>query len=165
MYFRHDFRDHPIYNCVSIASHGEDYSQPRSTSIFVLLCIVDQLANLLLQAQRKAFYSDELLDMMTGTEELKGYTQTNFWHKFALTMTATIQQIIEFSKLTPGFVDMSQDDQIMVLKGGETGRQQYGSLPHNATIMISSGSCLHCCENNWGRDCTELWGFLCSRGM
>jgi len=77
----------------------------------------DQLANLLLQAQRKAFYSDELLEMMTGTEELKGYTQTNFWHKFALTMTATIQQIIEFSKLTPGFTDMSQDDQIMVLKG------------------------------------------------
>ena len=99
--------------------------------VLYFLCIADQLANLLLQAQRKAFYSDELLDMMTGTEELKGYTQTNFWHKFALTMTATIQQIIEFSKLTPGFVDLSQDDQIMVLKGGETGRQQCGSLLHN----------------------------------
>lgn len=79
---------------------------------------IDQLANLLLQAQRKAFYSDELLDMMTSSEQLKGYTQDNFWHKFALTMTATIQQIIEFSKLTPGFTELSQDDQIMVLKGG-----------------------------------------------
>ena len=160
MYFRYDFRDHPIYNCVCIALHGEDYSQPRWTGIIVLLCIVDQLANLLLQAQRKAFYSDELLDMMTGTEELKGYTQTNFWHKFALTMTATIQQIIEFSKLTPGFVDLSQDDQIMVLKGGETGWQQCGPLSHNATNMTSSGSRLHCCENNWGRNCTKFWVFL-----
>ena len=27
-------------------------------------------------------------------------------------------------------------------------------------IMISSGSRLHCCENNWGRDCTEFWVFF-----
>ena len=116
-----------ISGTISFITACEVHYMLSWTSI-VLWCIVDQLANLLLQAQRKAVYSDELLDMMTGTEELKGYTQTNFWHKFALTMTATIQQIIEFSKLTPGFVDLSQDDQIMVLKGGETGWQQYGSL-------------------------------------
>ena len=119
-----------ISGTISFITACEVHYMLSWTSI-VLWCIVDQLANLLLQAQRKAVYSDELLDMMTGTEELKGYTQTNFWHKFALTMTATIQQIIEFSKLTPGFVDLSQDDQIMVLKGGETGGQQRGSLSHN----------------------------------
>lgn len=73
----------------------------------------------MLQAQRKAFYSDELLDMITSTEELRGLTQTNFWERFALRMTSIIQQIIEFAKLTPGFDNLSQDDQIMVLKGGK----------------------------------------------
>ncbi|XP_067938498.1 probable nuclear hormone receptor HR3 isoform X2 [Watersipora subatra] len=77
----------------------------------------DSLANLMLQAQRKAFYSDELLDMMTSREELRGLTQANFWEKVAAKMTSTIQQIIEFAKLTPGFDSLSQDDQIMVLKG------------------------------------------------
>ena len=85
-------------------------------NIFVL---ADSLANIMLQAQRKAFYSDELLDMITSREELHGLTQTNFWERFAARMTSTIQQIIEFAKLTPGFDSLSQDDQIMVLKGGE----------------------------------------------
>jgi len=73
----------------------------------------------MLQAQRKAFYSDDLLNMLTSTEELHGLTHTNFWEKFAAKMTGTIQQIIEFAKLTPGFNSLDQDDQIMVLKGGE----------------------------------------------
>ncbi|KAF6017378.1 Hr46 [Bugula neritina] len=77
----------------------------------------DTLANLMLQAQRKAFYSDDLLNMLTSTEELHGLTHTNFWEKFAAKMTGTIQQIIEFAKLTPGFNSLDQDDQIMVLKG------------------------------------------------
>ena len=86
---------------------------------WVTFLFVDSLANLMLQAQRKAFYSDELLDMMTSREELRGLTQANFWEKVAAKMTSTIQQIIEFAKLTPGFDSLSQDDQIMVLKGGK----------------------------------------------
>ena len=38
----------------------------------------------MLQAQRKAFYSDELLDMITSREELHGLTQTNFWERLEI---------------------------------------------------------------------------------
>jgi nuclear receptor subfamily 1 group F protein 4 len=34
-------------------------------------------------------------------------------------LTAVIQQIIEFAKMVPGFMKLSQDDQIVLLKAGE----------------------------------------------
>ena len=34
-------------------------------------------------------------------------------------MTLAVQQIIEFAKMIPGFMDLSQDDQIMLLKAGD----------------------------------------------
>ena len=34
-------------------------------------------------------------------------------------ITIAVQQIIEFAKMIPGFMDLSQDDQIMLLKAGE----------------------------------------------
>lgn len=33
-------------------------------------------------------------------------------------ITIAVQQIIEFAKMLPGFMDLSQDDQIMLLKAG-----------------------------------------------
>jgi len=87
----------------------------------------DSLANLLLQAQRKAYYNDELVDLLTSVEELRSLTQASFWQRFAEKMTTTIQQIIEFAKLTPGFTQLSQDDQIMILKGGKKMRLLYCS--------------------------------------
>ncbi|XP_067941730.1 probable nuclear hormone receptor HR3 [Watersipora subatra] len=77
----------------------------------------DTLANLLLQAQSKAYYNDELLDLLTSAEDMSKMSQQQFWQQFSEKMTTTIQQIIEFSKLIPGFTELSQDDQIMVLKG------------------------------------------------
>ena len=98
------------------------YSVFFKHSSFVLtniyLFIADTLANLLLQAQSKAYYNDELLDMLTSAEEIGTMNRQQFWQQFSEKMTSTIQQIIEFSKLIPGFTNLSQDDQIMVLKGG-----------------------------------------------
>jgi nuclear receptor subfamily 1 group F protein 4 len=34
-------------------------------------------------------------------------------------LTTVIQQIIEFAKMVPGFMKLSQDDQIVLLKAGE----------------------------------------------
>ena len=40
------------------------------------------------------------------------------WQAIAETLTKAVQQIIEFAKMIPGFMDLSQDDQIMLLKAG-----------------------------------------------
>jgi len=58
--------------------------------------------------------------VITSPEEINKLTsQQQFWKTFSDKMTVAIQQVIEFSKLVPGFTSLSQDDQIMVLKGGK----------------------------------------------
>jgi hypothetical protein len=41
------------------------------------------------------------------------------WLECAQKLTTVIQQIIEFAKMVPGFMKLSQDDQIVLLKAGE----------------------------------------------
>ena len=40
------------------------------------------------------------------------------WLEIAERVTLAVQQIIEFAKMVPGFMNLLQDDQIMLLKGG-----------------------------------------------
>jgi len=41
------------------------------------------------------------------------------WIETAQKLTDEVQLIIEFAKFVPGFINLPQDDQIMLLKGGE----------------------------------------------
>ena len=38
-------------------------------------------------------------------------------------LTTVITQIIEFAKMVPGFMSFPQDDQIVLLKGGEQAKR------------------------------------------
>lgn len=49
--------------------------------------------------------------------------QEELWLECAQRLTAVIQQIIEFAKMVPGFMKLSQDDQIVLLKTGEDLRE------------------------------------------
>lgn len=46
-------------------------------------------------------------------------TYEEMWLDCADKLTAMIQNIIEFAKLIPGFMKLTQDDQILLLKSGE----------------------------------------------
>ena len=48
----------------------------------------------------------------------KQQAQEELWLECAQRLTAVIQQIIEFAKMVPGFMKLSQDDQIVLLKTG-----------------------------------------------
>ncbi|KAL1455439.1 hypothetical protein WDU94_009530 [Cyamophila willieti] len=48
----------------------------------------------------------------------KRLSHEELWLECAQKLTAVIQQIIEFAKLVPGFLKLSQDDQIVLLKTG-----------------------------------------------
>ena len=52
------------------------------------------------------------------------------WQAVAEKLTVAVQQIIEFAKMIPGFMDLSQDDQIMLLKAG--------SESHSLALYIQS---------------------------
>lgn len=48
----------------------------------------------------------------------KNMAHEQLWLECAQKLTAVIQQIIEFAKMVPGFMKLSQDDQIVLLKAG-----------------------------------------------
>ncbi|XP_035221414.1 probable nuclear hormone receptor HR3 isoform X1 [Stegodyphus dumicola] len=48
----------------------------------------------------------------------KGMDHEQMWLDCAQKLTNIIQQIIEFAKMVPGFMKLSQDDQILLLKAG-----------------------------------------------
>lgn len=49
----------------------------------------------------------------------KNMAHEELWLECAQKLTTVIQQIIEFAKMIPGFMKLSQDDQIVLLKAGK----------------------------------------------
>ncbi len=49
----------------------------------------------------------------------KAMTPDGLWLQAAEKLTNMITQIIEFAKMVPGFMKFTQDDQIVLLKGGQ----------------------------------------------
>lgn len=49
----------------------------------------------------------------------KNMVHEDLWLECAQKLTTIIQQIIEFAKMVPGFMKLSQDDQIVLLKAGK----------------------------------------------
>ncbi|XP_060076316.1 probable nuclear hormone receptor HR3 [Ylistrum balloti] len=74
---------------------------------------------------RTCLYSKEQIDLVKSNlptleilEAFKNMTHKQLWAEVAEKITIAVQQIIEFAKMVPGFMDLSQDDQIMLLKAG-----------------------------------------------
>jgi len=66
--------------------------------------------------------------------------QEELWLECAQRLTAVIQQIIEFAKMVPGFMKLSQDDQIVLLKTGSfelavIRMSRYFDLTQNAVLF------------------------------
>jgi nuclear receptor subfamily 1 group F protein 4 len=70
------------------------------------------------------FSGEHIADMLRKPQDIskvhyyKNMAQEELWLECAQRLTAVIQQIIEFAKMVPGFMKLSQDDQIVLLKTG-----------------------------------------------
>ncbi|XP_064596042.1 probable nuclear hormone receptor HR3 isoform X2 [Liolophura sinensis] len=74
---------------------------------------------------RTYLYTEDQVQQMrhqpVSQEQITAYksmTHRQLWQEVADKVTLAVQQIIEFAKMVPGFMDLSQDDQIMLLKAG-----------------------------------------------
>ncbi|ESO86573.1 hypothetical protein LOTGIDRAFT_129003, partial [Lottia gigantea] len=74
---------------------------------------------------RTSLYSSEQIETLkqqtVSQEQIDSYKVMDhfqLWMEIADKITLAVQQIIEFAKMIPGFMDLSQDDQIMLLKAG-----------------------------------------------
>ncbi|KAH3707084.1 probable nuclear hormone receptor HR3 [Dreissena polymorpha] len=73
--------------------------------------------------QRTSPYNAETLPQikcvdMDVISMYQNMSHRQIWAEVADKLTLAVQQIIEFAKMVPGFMDLSQDDQIMLLKAG-----------------------------------------------
>ncbi|XP_076332844.1 putative nuclear hormone receptor HR3 isoform X1 [Tachypleus tridentatus] len=70
------------------------------------------------------YTTDQIIDLARKPQDVslllyyKNMTQDELWLDCAQKLTAIVQQIIEFAKMVPGFMKLSQDDQIVLLKAG-----------------------------------------------
>lgn len=74
---------------------------------------------------RTCLYSAEQIELLKSNlpstellHKFKSLGHKELWMEVAEKITIAVQQIIEFAKMIPGFMDLSQDDQIMLLKAG-----------------------------------------------
>ncbi|XP_065217042.1 probable nuclear hormone receptor HR3 isoform X5 [Planococcus citri] len=74
---------------------------------------------------RTCVYSLDHIDRMSKKPRdlqkllnFKSMSREDQWLECAQKLTSVIQQIIEFAKMVPGFMKLSQDDQIVLLKSG-----------------------------------------------
>lgn len=54
----------------------------------------------------------------TSTAEVRERQRCWLWQHTAARITPCIQRLVEFAKRLPGFVDLQQDDQLILLKMG-----------------------------------------------
>lgn len=47
-----------------------------------------------------------------------GRTVQEIWEDFSLSFTPAVREVVEFAKHIPGFQDLSQHDQVALLKAG-----------------------------------------------
>ncbi|XP_049284691.1 protein dissatisfaction isoform X2 [Anopheles funestus] len=106
-------------------SFGEDDSSCDSHTRWAEGDINDVLIKTLAEAHANTNHKLEIVhDMFRKPQDVsrilyyKNMTQEELWLDCAEKLTAMIQQIIEFAKLIPGFMRLSQDDQILLLKTG-----------------------------------------------
>ncbi|XP_054161870.1 probable nuclear hormone receptor HR3 isoform X2 [Oppia nitens] len=70
------------------------------------------------------YTTEQIVDMMRKPNDanrvlyFKNLSHEELWIECASRLTNVIQQIIEFAKMVPGFMKLSQDDQIVLLKAG-----------------------------------------------
>ncbi|XP_035772767.1 probable nuclear hormone receptor HR3 isoform X5 [Anopheles albimanus] len=106
-------------------SFGEDDSSCDSHTRWAEGDINDVLIKTLAEAHANTNHKLEIVhEMFRKPQDVsrllyyKNMTQEELWLDCAEKLTSMIQQIIEFAKLIPGFMRLSQDDQILLLKTG-----------------------------------------------
>ncbi|GFY07594.1 probable nuclear hormone receptor HR3 [Trichonephila clavipes] len=87
---------------------------------------IDLLARTVSEAYMRTclYTSEQIQEMIRRPQDVtrivyyKNLAHEHLWLDCAGRLTTIIQQIIEFAKMVPGFMKLSQDDQIVLLKSG-----------------------------------------------
>ncbi|XP_071057425.1 ecdysone-induced protein 78C isoform X3 [Onthophagus taurus] len=81
-------------------------------------------------------------DVATSTAESLEHQRVWLWQQFAANVTPSVQRVVEFAKRVPGFTDLSQDDQLILIKVGffEIWLGHVARLTSNTSMMFDDGT-------------------------
>lgn len=77
----------------------------------------------------------------TSTVDIKDFQKIWLWQNFASSLTPGVQRVVEFAKRVPGFCDLSQDDQLILIKLGfiEIWFTHVSRSTNNVRLMFDDG--------------------------
>lgn len=86
--------------------------------------------------------SPEDNDVATSTAESLELEKCWLWQQFAASITPSVQRVVEFAKRVPGFCDLGQDDQLILIKVGffEIWLTHVSRLTSNTSLMFEDGT-------------------------
>ncbi|XP_034196229.1 ecdysone-induced protein 78C isoform X3 [Osmia lignaria lignaria] len=66
------------------------------------------------------------------------------WQQFATRVTPSVQRVVEFAKRVPGFCDLSQDDQLILIKVGffEVWLSHISKMTTDSSMTFEDGTCI-----------------------
>ncbi|XP_017784828.1 PREDICTED: ecdysone-induced protein 78C isoform X1 [Nicrophorus vespilloides] len=86
--------------------------------------------------------SPEDNEVASSTAESLEYQRCWLWQQFATNITPSVQRVVEFAKRVPGFCDLGQDDQLILIKIGffEIWLSHVARLTTNTSMMFDDGT-------------------------
>lgn len=81
-------------------------------------------------------------EVASSTAESLERQRVWLWQQFAAHVTPSVQRVVEFAKRVPGFCDLSQDDQLILIKVGffEIWLTHAARLASDASLTFSDGT-------------------------
>ncbi|XP_046998276.1 ecdysone-induced protein 78C [Schistocerca americana] len=86
--------------------------------------------------------STETSEVASSTAESLEQHRVWLWQQFAQHVTPSVQRVVEFAKRVPGFCDLSQDDQLILIKVGffEIWLTHVSRLTSDSSLTFSDGT-------------------------
>ncbi|KAF5271030.1 hypothetical protein FQR65_LT05380 [Abscondita terminalis] len=86
--------------------------------------------------------SPEDNEVASSTAESLEQQKCWLWQQFAANVTPCVQRVVEFAKRVPGFCDLGQDDQLILIKIGffEIWLSHVARLTSNTSMMFDDGT-------------------------
>lgn len=107
---------------------------------------------------------DGTLDSGQDTADSLEQQKIGMWQNFAMYVTPSIQRVVEFAKRAPGFSELTQDDQLILIKSGffEIWLVHVGRMfaPMDNTLTFSDGSYVTRQQLDLVFDVSPLVGFI-----
>lgn len=81
-------------------------------------------------------------EVASSTAESLEQQRCWLWQQFAANVTPSVQRVVEFAKRVPGFCDLGQDDQLILIKIGffEIWLSHIARLTSNTSLMFDDGT-------------------------